>query len=348
MTKQLLAALFVLFALAACQRSAPATPDAKYLDAVSRAAQLLDEYGGDRRDLDKASELLARAMSEHPDLPHAYVESARLALKGGHIVGDRVVGGTLETATKMLDEAERLDPGYCETYSLRGYVLTQAKQLDAALAALDKADALQCPNPWRYANRADALVKMNRLADAEVVLKGVVERGPGKTTRDRAVYSSGLSVLASIAIARGDFDAARTWIHKDVEIARPDHPWDYSDAASQLVVTGDFDEAIELCERALKIFTFGAARATLATAQYGKSVQIETRLQSADDLSPQQRKSLQDEADELWRAASRTVDFREAAGQLWNSAANRDLGFRAVLTEHARRAASGSDDEGEG
>lgn len=89
---------------------------------VLEAQTLIDEYQGQGDLLERANELLAKAVQLDRNYAPTYVQAARLTLVGGHIVSYEFAGGTLETAESLLRKAISLDPDGADAYVVLGHV----------------------------------------------------------------------------------------------------------------------------------------------------------------------------------------------------------------------------------
>jgi len=190
--------------ISACHRA----PDPDYLRDYALAHDLLDGYHGNGPELVNAQTLVDALIEKHPDLPHAHVEKARLLIKKGHLVGERFEPGTLENAERELRMAISLDNDFCDAHVVLGHVLGLMHRYPDALQALDRADTLSCPTPWRLMNRVDIDFELQRFDDARAALDKVPATLANATPMLRATIEGRiLNDRVWIAYQHGDKDA---------------------------------------------------------------------------------------------------------------------------------------------
>lgn len=124
----------------------------------------IDHYGSD--DLNVAKRNLDKIILEDPNFVQAYLELARIAMKGdSNPSEDRRYSG-LDEAQRLIQVALKVNPNYANSYILYGYVLGVKKQPDAAITAFKKAQQIGTKNMWLYYNWGLTLQNVNRTDEA--------------------------------------------------------------------------------------------------------------------------------------------------------------------------------------
>jgi tetratricopeptide (TPR) repeat protein len=181
---------------------------------------------------EKAEEALKQVLENDPDSRNAAVNLAQLYFDQGEY----------QLAIELLKRVpeEEMDAPHLATL---GYAYAQAHEYDEAVAAYQKALALDPENQEFRRALAEALMSDNRLAEARAELERVLKADP----HDGASHLR----LAQIDRQEGKFDAAR----KGLERAAALLPNSLDVAYQQVVLEdtlGNYDAAIEILGRLLK------------------------------------------------------------------------------------------------
>lgn len=312
------ALLSVCIGLVACHR----TPDAGYLHDYAEANALLDGYRGKSGELARAQTLIDGMLGQQPDFAHAHVAKARLIMNRSHISGADYLPGALDAAEQQLRTALALDGEFCDAHVVLGHTLFRQKRYPDALSALDRADALRCPGPWRLINRADVYMELQRYDEARQVFERIpaalVDASPAlRNTIETRVLGGRISMAYQL----GDQSEMLARVREQLKAAPPGDAWAVGNPASSFVLAGAFDEAIDAAREALRRMEYGAAEHTLGTALYGDALWRRSRPGAGDDAR----------ASEEWSEAATLLGFDDASKDLWRSLANRDVAFRTLL-----------------
>ena len=311
----------IAFHLNACHR----TPNADYLRDYAQAHDLIDSYHGNVDKLDRADLIIDALLKSHPEFPHAHVEKARLLMNRGYFVGNRYAPGTLEKSEQELRTAISLDPDFCDSHIVLGYVLYQMHKYSDALKALGHADDLACANPWRLMNRVDVDLALQHYDEAAKVLDEVPAAiGSSPPALRYVMQEKALEAQIWIAFSKGNQADTLDRVREEVKFLRPDDAWGMGNASSSFVLAGAFDEAIAAAREALRRMHYSAAEHTLGVALFGDSL-----WRSSHPQSSQENPTPTDE----WLQAESLVDFDVASKELWGSLANHDLAFRKLLQQ---------------
>jgi tetratricopeptide (TPR) repeat protein len=243
-------------------------------------------------------------------------------IKKGHLVGERFEPGTLENAERELRTAISLDADFCEAHVVLGHVLGLMHRYPDALQALDRADTLSCPTPWRLMNRVDVDFALQQFDAAKAALDKVPATLANATPILRAtIQGRELSDRVWIAYQQGDKDAMLGYLHEQLKAAPDGNAWSIGDTVPSFVLAGAFDEAINAAHEALRRMEYGAAERSLGVALFGKAIWESSRPGANGDprTTPE------------WADAESRADFVDASKILWGSLANRDRAFRALL-----------------
>ena len=144
-----------------------------------------------------------RALSIDATLPEPYLALAYLA------DGDRRRG----TAAALYRRAIALRPSYATAYQWLGNSLWSGGQLQAGVAMLERASALDPRSEIIANNRGMALIALGRFADAKAICEPILKSTPGSHS---CLESTGFA-----ALQLGDFDQARTMFTGYAAVTNP-------------------------------------------------------------------------------------------------------------------------------
>jgi tetratricopeptide (TPR) repeat protein len=149
-------------------------------------------------------------------------------------------------AIELLQKIVREQPGMVDVWTELASDASLAGRHDQALDAYRKAIALEPDDPSAYLGAATVLLRMRRLDDARELAGSAARIASGSDPRATA---SAHELLARIALAQGDKDAARG----EAELARraaPGLPLPLYIEARLLYDEGRYNDALPLFERA--------------------------------------------------------------------------------------------------
>jgi tetratricopeptide (TPR) repeat protein len=241
---------------------------------IDAARKLLDAYYGRSSSLVEARELLQKAIVAHPDNAEVYVQAARLRVMSGHVVSNEFRGNTVQVYQALLDKALALDPRNAKAYILKAEAYDIEDQLDAQQQALDKARDLGTQDPWLWNGYGRYYTRRGQESEATAAYRKVIDRGPGETASERKAYTVALMQSAwglHFFQKQGDVMQYATLIRRH---RHPDNAWVMGDLATLFNLYSRFDDAIDFAREALRTMNYGVARASLATALYGKAAKL--------------------------------------------------------------------------
>lgn len=248
---------------------------------AKEAKEALDTHYGDSAQLSRAAALLTRAIALDKELPLAYVQAARLTVKGGHIVETRFQPGTLDAYGELLDRALALEPANAKANILKAEYFRFKGNHDLERAALDRARNTGTTDAWLLVGYGRMHRELDDVARASAFFSEVRLRGPGSTSEERNAYVAALDDLANLAARSEDKHALRELIGQMRSGRDKRDAWALGNLADSLVWAGMFEEAISVGREALKTMNYGAGRLTLASALFGRAAELRLAGQDA-------------------------------------------------------------------
>lgn len=230
----------------------------------------IENYYGDSRELDAAAKLIKQILEKDEKFVPAYVQLARIVLKGGQIIGYQFQGGTLERATEILDYARKIDGAYSDTYVLSAYVYALKEEYKESHHQYDEAKRLNAQSPWLELNHAFTLQREQRLKEAFQIYNQYLTNAKRDGLERQNAYTFALTQLMVMSHSTGNREAVKFYAEQLVGAAQPTDAWARGNAASHLIGKGYFDQGIAYARQAIKIMPYGAVESTLAEGLYGQ------------------------------------------------------------------------------
>lgn len=241
---------------------------------VDESKVMLDNWGGGSDDLRTAGLYLQQVLIAHPNHVRARIEMARFILNRGYISYRQFKPGTLDQAEAQLLEALRIDPNAADVYVLAAHIQTLKGFTQSAVQLLEKAEQLGTRNPWLYLNWVNALLDLNRAADAEHRLAQAQDLLSAINPPPKRLWSRFHEETASVMFALRRLDEVDK-AYQALLAVEPDYAWGRGNYAVFLLYTrGMPDDAIAMAESALKIMDYGIGRSTLSAALYAKWAEV--------------------------------------------------------------------------
>lgn len=235
-------------------------------ESFDTARTLLDEWRGQRENIEKARHLLSEIIRIDNSYAPAHRELGRLYIAAGYISGDNHLPGALPPSEAAIKEAIRLEPNYADAYVLLGHLYTKMKRYEDASNALIIAEKIGTKSPWLHLNLADLMVSMGK---RDVAYKHYMIVINEKTENAKA-YGAAQEGIIDYFISIGDYDSASNWHEKKIA-HEPQSAWSYGNYAEFLLfLKADVDGSILQAEKALSLMNYGMARFTLACALFTK------------------------------------------------------------------------------
>jgi len=275
----LLLALTILLARPGCAEGAEAQESAKL---VSEAKLLLDTYYGKAERLQRATDLLERAIAADRLNANAYVQAARLVAKGGHIVGNEYLTGTEQAYTALLDRALAIEPKNAKALLLYSEIYHFQKNYDRQVHYLDRAKLLDPSDPWLLVDYGDHYEGIGDLHVARSYYETALLRGKGNSPDQQNALMHALLKLARYKPLPGQPFRLRELALRAKQDRHPDDAWTLGNFADEFVFHGMFDDAIVFARQALGTLNYGAGRLTLAVALFGRAAQLTLNGQRRD------------------------------------------------------------------
>jgi len=233
----------------------------------------------DGRSLEEARLILHLLRSLKPRDPRALVELARVAIKQGPLIHDRVPPGEpaavdpvfLDDAQSWIDHAIALEPKRADTLVLAGHLAFLKHQYPESIALLEKARRIGTNNPWLPLNLSDALwalgqdKEMDRgyLGRAAQELETALAKGLPVRMRLHALDS-----LTHIYADLGDFDKARDQFQRRISSSS-----EYAKASAWAEYTwfllyraGDIEGSIAAARETIRFGDFETGNSALSQA----------------------------------------------------------------------------------
>lgn len=272
MMRRIATAITLLLGVAAHAVAGPAQA-APTAETLAQVRQLVDDHYGNPVGLNKAAALLAPVLSgEHPP-SDAFVQAARITLKGGYIAQDRFMPNTQKLAASFIERALALEPGNVRALSLQAQSLLGEGDLEGARAVIRKGLSLQPSYPWLHLAMARYDEETRDLRGAVSEYAVVIQGGCSNSDPDqRRAFTT---ALVRVSHLMNKQDALTRRYAQDADRCRhPDDAWTLSNFAQVFNESALFDDGIAYARKALLVMSHGAARKDLAMALYGKAAQL--------------------------------------------------------------------------
>lgn len=230
----------------------------------------------------KSKRIFEEATAANPEDVESHLFRFRILRTMAMLRGDIYNTELLKFAEDEASELIKKYPQEAQYLVTRGITRTTAKNLDGALADLSQAYRIQ-PNDFLVRRTMAVILNDKKHPDAEKWLQSslsvaTIKDSPQDTRRNLLLY---WSTKTEIASDNKDTQGELTAHEKLVELD-PDSPWTIHNYANALSRAKQFDKAIEMSRKALKVMDFGAARSSLAGSLIQKALASK---KDADDTS---------------------------------------------------------------
>jgi tetratricopeptide (TPR) repeat protein len=236
---------------------------------VQRAHLLVNDYYGDRSDLEEAAALVDRALAVNPRSADAYVEAARITSKGGHIVSYTFAPGTREMARQLIDQALKLDPRQTQALSLLAEDLLLKGQTAQALVVIDKGLAIAPEQPWLNLKLADYWERQHQPRKA-IEIYETIGNSPrcAQDPEYRRACEFAMESFAGLLRSPANVAMLRAIAARVDELRHPKDAWALGNLADILADADDWDQALVYARKAHSIMDYGVGRRILAVTLY--------------------------------------------------------------------------------
>lgn len=258
---------------------------------VEEAAALVDDYYGDRGTLDKAAMLISQALAQEPRSAAAYVQAARIAIKGGNIVSEKFRPGTVDLYEALVKKALELEPTNVRALGLQAEVFFLRGDLASALQTIERGLTLAPSDSWLRLTLADYHRRTRSVPKAIEQLQFVVRQGSGPSDKNqrRAYVVAQLELMHALSVS-GNARILRDIAEKLDPILHSLDAWSLGNMSDAFSEAGAFDDAITYGRRALRLMDYGVGRRHLAIALLGKAAQLQASGQSGDAHAAEARR----------------------------------------------------------
>lgn len=268
--------LIRVFACAVClllsgAAMAEPTPGARL---VQEAREILDAHYGSRMQLHRAASLLNQALAGNPDDADAYVQAARLTIKGGSVRSLRSTPDSREAYGELLDRALALNPNHAKARILKAEYFYLMGDREAERAELDKALRIGTNDAWLQVGYARHHRRMRDRDEALRLYNEVRAKGAQADRAQNNAYMDALNGVASLLSGSGDEKTLREVIGEMRAARDPRHAWAASEMAQSLVFAGMFEEAVAVARESLLAMDHEIARMALVAALYGHAAEL--------------------------------------------------------------------------
>ena len=241
---------------------------------LAQARALVDNNYGNRGELEQAAILVSNVLAGANPPSDAFVQAARITIKGGYIVADQFETRTPHIAEYFIDRALAADPDNVRAISLKAQILMMnQRDLPGAYGTLQLGLSKQFSYPWLHLDlgRYYEDVHDYRAAMSEYAI--VVNGGCSNTDLDqRRAFTS---ALASQAFLLNKQEAlARQYAEAADQCRNPKDAWTLGNFAQLFNQMALFDDALVYARKALIVMNYGVGRRELAMALYGKAAQL--------------------------------------------------------------------------
>jgi tetratricopeptide (TPR) repeat protein len=244
---------------------------------LKRATQLVDDYFGDRRDLDEAAVLVSQILAKDKHSAEAFVQAARITIKGGYIVGDEYEPEAEQLTEKFVNRALQIDPRNITALSLKAEQYIGQKDLPKALSTLQLGLSINPNYPWLHLDFAWYYRTKREFDMANREYQFVIDRGPNGDSDQTRCYPRAITSMAEVFAGiqgEGKISEIREWAVIVDNTRSPKDAWILDRFAEIFAEKGYFDDALVYSRKALSVMDFGVGRRTLAMTLYGKSAQL--------------------------------------------------------------------------
>lgn len=250
---------------------------------VARAHKLLNGYYGDGRLLEEATTLIESAIEQDPQSSDAYVEAARIVIKGGRVVSDTFRPGTLSGYRSLIDKALELNPKNVRAIALRAEASLVSGELEDGLAWTKRGLAIDPEFVWLKVRMANYYERKGEVSSALYAWQSIAE-GPCRRDDDhqRACVMALSSEVRYLAVP-GNEPLMRQLASQVEPLRDPADAWVLGDLCASFAGVGQYDDAIKYGRAALSVMNYGVGRTNLAVALYLKATQAK---ENGFDASP--------------------------------------------------------------
>ena len=241
---------------------------------LAQAKALVDNNYGNRGELEQAAILISNVLSAAKPPSDAFVQAARITIKGGYIVADQFETGTPHMAEYFIDRALAADPDNVRAMSLKAQVLMMNRRdLPGAYATLQVGLSKQASYPWLHMGLGRYYEEVHdyRAAVSEYAI--VVKGGCSNTDQDqRRAFTSALASQAFLLNKQEML--ARQYAEAADQCRHPNDAWTLGNFAQLFNQMALFDDALLYARKALIVMNYGVGRKELAMALYGRAAQL--------------------------------------------------------------------------
>jgi tetratricopeptide (TPR) repeat protein len=252
---------------------------------VTQARELLDTYFGQPRNLVKARYLLQSALKADSANSAAYVEAARLVIKGGYLFQEHSRQDRTGIYDVLLTRALVIDPRNAKAHILKAEAHDMQGNYAEERASLARAESLGTKDPWLWVGYGRYHGKVGNITEAYAAYAKVEALGPGVSLSERNAYVFALSEVSTFRVGNEDMDVRlRRYAALVLRERHPQNAWIVGDFAYRFLHRGLFEDAIQYAREALKTMNYGSARLALAESLYAQAALLIEQKKNAQAL----------------------------------------------------------------
>lgn len=283
--KHLVARLIVCTATAVTWLDAHASASVAKL---KEAKLLVDNSYGDRDALDRASIIVGEYLAEDTNSAEAYIQAARITIKGGRIAGLQFQLGTIDLYESLIGKALALEPNNYVALGLRAEVQFLKRDYAGALRTVRRALDIAPSEPWLLLTLAHCYVRTNDAASAlqQYQVVAGMNSGAKDPDRRRAYVEAQLGVMDVLSVPQ-NLDLLRETASQIEAVAHPGDARANEYIADVFNTVGAFDDAISYGRKAVRIN--GQGKFQLSVALLGKAATEVKSGRSGDALAAEAR-----------------------------------------------------------
>lgn len=266
--------------------------EGKQDDRIRQARQLINDYYGDRAVLDQATELISDVLRSNPDYASAYIEAARVTLKGGHIVSNKFRPGAKDFSKALLDKALALEPNNPLALSLKASSYLSIGATEDAWLLIQRGLSAAPENPWLKLKLGDYHDAKQDYEKSLAAYRSVLTRSCDIDTEYRRACVQALMAQIKRLHVPEQQALVRNLAKRTMALRHPQDAWTLGTLGHYFAEMGQMDDAIEYGRQALQVMNYGVGRLNLAAALYTKAAMNRSKgmlfkelIEEADALS---------------------------------------------------------------
>jgi len=236
---------------------------------------LIDNYYGQRGQLERAAELLRPELLKDSPSAAAYMEASLLTYKGGSVGDDDAFKNAAVLSERLVDRALKLEPDNVRAISMKTLLLLQAKRHDEFRQLVQRGLSLDPNDYWLNLQLADYYLQVKKQDKTALqIYDSFYLRGPGTHYEQKRAFTYATFKLADYWHNTASADKLREYAARSERALHPDDAWQLGEFSRLFTEATLFDDGIAYARKALAIMNYGVGRLNLTVALYGKATQL--------------------------------------------------------------------------